>query len=63
LRCIPGVNGGVQGQIILNMDGAASQGPGNLNPGYISPSVDAIGEVKLLVTNYTAEYGGAPPAS
>ena len=55
---IPGVNGGQQGQIILNMDGAASQDSGNLNPGYISPSVDAIGEVKLLISNYTAEYGG-----
>jgi len=55
---VPGVNGGQQGQIILNMDGAASQDSGNLNPGYISPSVDAIGEVKLLVSNYTAEYGG-----
>ena len=54
----PGVNGGQTGQIILNMDGAASQDSGNLNPGYISPSVDAIGEVKLLVSNYTAEYGG-----
>ncbi|MBS1856676.1 MAG: carboxypeptidase regulatory-like domain-containing protein, partial [Acidobacteria bacterium] len=55
---IPGVNGGQQGQIILNMDGAASQDSGNLNPGYISPSMDAISEVKLLTSNYTAEYGG-----
>src|SRR5450759_204314 len=55
---IPGVNGGQQGQIILNFDGAASQDSGNLNPGYISPSVDAIGEVMLLTSNYTAEYGG-----
>ena len=55
---IPGVNGGQTGQIVLNMDGAASQDSGNLNPGYISPSVDAVGEVKLLVSNYTAEYGG-----
>ena len=55
---IPGVNGGQQGQIILNMDGAASQDSGNLNTGYISPSVDAIGEVRLLISNYTAEYGG-----
>ncbi len=55
---IPGVNGGQQGQIILNMDGAASQDSGNLNTGYINPSMDAIGEVKLLVSNYTAEYGG-----
>ncbi len=55
---IPGVNGGQQGQIILNVDGAASQDSGNLNPGYISPSMDAISEVKLLTSNYTAEYGG-----
>jgi hypothetical protein len=55
---IPGVNGGQQGQIILNMDGAASQDSGNLNTGYINPSIDAIGEVKLLVSNYAAEYGG-----
>ena len=52
------VNGGQQGQIILNMDGAASQDSGNLNTGYISPSVDSISEVKLLIENYTAEYGG-----
>lgn len=55
---IPGVNGGQQGQIILNMDGAASQDSGNLNTGYINPSVDSISEVKLLTSNYTAEYGG-----
>ena len=55
---IPGVNGGQQGQIILNMDGAASQDSGNLNTGYINPSIDAIGEVRLLISNYTAEYGG-----
>ena len=58
---IPGVNGGQQGQIILNMDGAASQDSGNLNTGYINPSIDAIGEVRLLISNYTAEYGGGPP--
>ena len=54
----PAINGGRTGQVILNLDGAASQDSGNLNPGYIAPSVDAIGEVKLLVSNYTAEYGG-----
>src|ERR1019366_5915192 len=58
---MPGVNGGQQGQIILNMDGAASQDSGNLNTGYINPSVDAISEVKLLISNYTAEYGGGAP--
>jgi len=55
---IPPVNGGRTGQIIVNLDGVASQDSGNLNPGYLSPSVDAIGEVKLLVSNFTAEYGG-----
>ncbi len=55
---IPGVNGGQTGQVILNLDGAASQDSGNLNPGYLSPSVDALQEVKLLVSNFTAEYGG-----
>ncbi len=55
---IPSINGGRTGQVILNLDGAASQDSGNLNPGYISPSVDAIAEVKLLVSNYEAEYGG-----
>ena len=47
---IPAINGGQTGQVILNLDGAASQDSGNLNPGYISPSVDTIGEVKLLVS-------------
>lgn len=55
---IPAVNGGQNGQVILNLDGVAAQDSGNLNPGYLSPSIDAIGEVKLLVSNYTAEYGG-----
>ena len=55
---IPAINGGQTGQVILNLDGAASQDSGNLNPGYISPSVDALQEVRLLVSNFTAEYGG-----
>ena len=55
---IPGVNGGQTGQIVLSLDGATSQDSGNLNPGYLSPSMDTIGEVKLIVSNYTAEYGG-----
>ena len=55
---IPAVNGGQTGQVILNIDGVASQDSGNLNPGYLAPSVDAIGEVRLLVSNYSAEYGG-----
>ncbi len=55
---IPSVNGGQMGQVQLNLDGAASQDSGNLNPGYLSPSVDSIGEVRLVVSNYNAEYSG-----
>jgi len=60
---IPGVNGGQQGQIILNMDGAASQDSGNLNTGYINPSVDSISEVKLLISTTPPSTAGAPPDS
>ncbi|MEO8369379.1 MAG: carboxypeptidase-like regulatory domain-containing protein [Candidatus Solibacter sp.] len=55
---IPAVNGGQTGQVVLSLDGATSQDSGNLNPGYLSPSMDTVGEVKLIVSNYTAEYGG-----
>ncbi len=55
---IPAVNGGRMGQVQLNLDGVASQDSGNLNPGYSSPSIDAISEVKLVASNYSAEYGG-----
>lgn len=46
------------GQTLLTLDGIASQDSGNLNPGYMAPSVDAVGEVRLMVSNYTAEYSG-----
>ena len=54
----PTVNGGQQGQVLLTLDGIASQNSGapGLNT-YQAPSVDAIGEVKLPVGNYAAEYG------
>jgi hypothetical protein len=55
---IPGINGGQTGQVILALDGASSQDSGNLNPGYLSPSMDTVAEAKLSVSNYTAEYGG-----
>ena len=55
---VPAVNGGQTGQVILSLDGVASQDSGNLNPGYLSPSIDSIGEMKLLVSNFAAEYGG-----
>jgi hypothetical protein len=54
----PTINGGQQGQVVVTLDGIVSQDSGapSIN-GYIAPSVDAVGEVKLLVSNYTAEYG------
>ena len=52
------VNGGQAGQLLTTLDGVASQDSGAPGIGaYLAPSVDAIGEVKLLVSNYTAEYG------
>jgi len=55
---VPTINGGQQGQVVVTLDGVVSQDSGapSIN-GYIAPSVDAVGEVKLLVSNYTAEYG------
>jgi Carboxypeptidase regulatory-like domain/TonB-dependent Receptor Plug Domain len=52
------INGGQQGQVLVMLDGIASQdttAPGT--NGYATPSVDAIAEVKVLVSNYAAEYG------
>jgi hypothetical protein len=52
------INGGQQGQVLVTFDGIAAQDSGA--PGmstYQAPSVDAIGEVRLLTGNYSAEYG------
>jgi hypothetical protein len=54
----PTINGGQTGQMLVTLDGVASQDSGApTNGGYLSPSIDAISEVKMLVSNYTAEYG------
>lgn len=54
----PTINGGQMGQVLVTLDGIVSQDSGapSIN-GYIAPSIDAVGEVKLLVSNYNAEYG------
>ena len=55
---MPTVNGGQTGQVFITFDGVGSQDSGStVNNGYLAPSVDAIGEVKVLVSNYSAEYG------
>ena len=54
----PTINGGQMGQVVVTLDGIVSQDSGapSIN-GYIAPSMDAVGEVKLLTSNYNAEYG------
>ena len=55
---MPTVNGGQTGQVFITLDGVGSQDSGSpANNGYLAPSVDAIGEVKVMVSNYSAEYG------
>lgn len=52
------INGGQAGQVLVTLDGIAAQDSGA--PGlstYQSPSPDAISEVRLLTSNYSAEYG------
>ncbi len=54
----PTINGGQMGQVVVTLDGIVSQDSGapSIN-GYIAPSIDAVGEIKLLVSNFNAEYG------
>jgi hypothetical protein len=54
----PQLNGGNGGQILVMLDGVASQDGGTFGfNGALSPSIDSIGEVKVLTSNYGAEYG------
>ena len=54
----PSVNGGQSGQFLVTLDGIASQDSGAPGTGgYLAPNIDAIGEVKVLTSNYSAEYG------
>ena len=54
----PTINGGQTGQVAITMDGVMSQDSGAPQAnGYLAPSVDAIGEVKVMISNYSAEYG------
>jgi hypothetical protein len=51
------VNGGLAGQVLITIDGIVSQDSGSTTGTQYQPSVDAIGEMKVLLTNYQAEYG------
>jgi hypothetical protein len=54
----PTVNGGRSGQTLLTLDGVPSQDSGFQSlQSYLAPSVEAIGEVKVMTSNYNAEYG------
>ena len=58
---MPTINGGQTGQVLITLDGVASQdsgcNTGTTCTGYMAPGVEAIGQVKVMVSNYSAQYG------
>ena len=56
---LSGVNiqGGRQGSYNLTLDGITNLDTGSSTGPYFEPSADSIAEVKVLLTNYQAEYG------
>jgi hypothetical protein len=51
------INGNRSGTLNLTLDGVSSLDTGSQQGPYLAPGLDAIGEVKVLLTNYQAEYG------
>ena len=51
------INGNRGGTINLTLDGVSSLDTGSMSGPYLAPSVDAVSEIKILLTNYQAEYG------
>ncbi len=51
------INGNRGGTINLTLDGVSSLDTGSMGGPYLAPSLDAVGEIKVLLTNYQAEYG------
>src|SRR5262245_38720863 len=51
------VNGSRSGTLNLTLDGVSSLDTGSQLGPYLAPGLDAIGEIKVLLTNYQAEYG------
>jgi hypothetical protein len=49
------INGTRAGSIDLNLDGITSLDTGSLTGPYLAPSIDAVSEVKVLLSNYQAE--------
>ncbi len=51
------INGTRAGSINLNLDGITSLDTGSMTGPYLAPSLDSVAEVKVLLSNYQAEYG------
>ena len=51
------INGNRTGTVNLTLDGVSSLDTGSMTGPYLAPSIDAVAEVKVLLTNYQAEYG------
>ena len=51
------INGTRAGSIDLTLDGITSLDTGSMTGPYLAPSIDAVSEVKVLLSNYQAEYG------
>jgi hypothetical protein len=52
-------NGNRQGSLGFTIDGIFAMDTGGGTGPYLEPGIDAIAEVKVLLTNYQAEYGRA----
>lgn len=57
------VNGSRMGTINLTLDGVSNLDTGSMRGPFIAPGLDAIAEVKVLLTNYQAEYGRSSGAT
>ncbi len=57
------INGTRAGSINLTLDGVSSLDTGSLTGPYLAPSIDAVAEVKVLLSNYQAEYGRSSGAT
>jgi hypothetical protein len=51
------INGNKEHSVNVTLDGISNLETGSQSGPWISPSLEAIGEMKVLLTNYQAEYG------
>ena len=51
------INGNRQGSLNLTLDGISTMDTGGGTGPYLEASIDAVAEVKVLTSNYQAEYG------